>query len=267
MSRLHIAITLSLVLGAAACSDTKDQMPPPEAAARTADADVRRDVSLPPTAQRPNAPRNIETKTPPAPPTQRPVAPRPSAPAAISPPAPLPVRTLLTGTPVNATIQDGLSSRTNKPDEIVHAVTANDVTDANYQVVIPAGSAVELRIVALEPGSDQVRPAGRLDLAVVSVVVNGRTYPVNATIGPIPHTMQGRGITTDEAARVAGGAAIGAVIGQVIGKNTKGTVIGGAVGTVAGGVVAARYALRDVIVAPGTAIVLSLTSPLEVVVR
>lgn len=60
---------------------------------------------------------------------------------------------------------------------------------------------------------------------MTSVAVRGKTYPLSATIGPIPHTMKGRGITKDEAA---------------------------------------RYAYRDVIVASGAKIVLTLTQDLVV---
>ena len=182
--------------------------------------------------------------------------------------APAPAERLLaSGTRVEATIQDALSSRTNKAGETLRATVSGDVVDARGGVVIPAGSAVSLTIAQLEPGSDQVRPEGRLSLVVNSVTVNGRTHPVTATMGPVPHELKGRGVTTDEAARIGAGTAIGAVVGQVIGKNTRSTVIGGAVGAVAGTAVAVRYAYRDVIVAAGTAITFTLTQPLNVSTR
>jgi len=176
-------------------------------------------------------------------------------------------RSLASGTRVNATIQDALSSRTNKSGESVRAIVSGDVADARGNVVIPAGSTVTFTIDKLEPGSDQVRPEGRLQLIVSSVTVNGQTYPLDATLEPVPHHLVGRGITTDEAARIAAGTAIGAAAGQVIGKNTKGTVIGGAVGAVAGGAVAVRYAYRDVVVAAGTPVVFTLAQSLNVSAR
>ena len=173
-------------------------------------------------------------------------------------------RSLASGTRVDATIQDALSSRTNKPGETVHATTSSNVSDARGNVVIPAGSTVLLTIAQLEPGSDQVRPEGRISIVVSSVTVNGQTYPLEANLEPVAHHMQGRGITKDEAGRVAAGTAIGAIAGQVIGKNTKSTVIGGAIGTVAGGAVAVRYAYRDIIVSAGTPIVFTLAQALNV---
>lgn len=262
MSRHHLSLVIAFAISTAACSDSKESAAADTAGTpRPVDADVRRDAPLlsadpkaapkaRPAATAPVAPTGAAPRTPAL------AAPRPSAPA-------LTARSLDVGVAISASIQDELSSRTNKPDEIVRAVTSANVNDWNGKLVIPAGSPIALRIVKLEPGSDQVRPEGRLELAVVSVVVNGTTYPLTATLGPIPHTMKGRGITTDEAARVAAGTAVGAAIGQIIGKNTKGTVIGGAVGAVAGGAAAARYAYRDIIVAPGTAVTITLTGPFE----
>jgi len=197
-----------------------------------------------------------KTATPKAP--ARPVVRAPAAPAE---------RSLGTGTRVSASMQSGLSSRVNKSGELVRANVSSDIRDARGNVVIPAGSTINMTIDKLEPGSDQIRPEGRLMLNVNSVTVNGREYSVNASLDPVPHTMKGRGITTDEAARVAAGRALGAIVGQVIGKIQKGTVIGGAVGAVAGGAVAAKYAYRDIIVAPGAPITITLNQSLTVAAR
>jgi hypothetical protein len=176
-------------------------------------------------------------------------------------------RLLASGTRVDASIQEALSSRTNKAGQTLRAVVSLNVKGAGGGVVIPAGSTVTLTIAQLEPGSDQVRPEGRLSLVVSSVTVNDQTYPVTANLEPVPHILQGRGITTDEAARIGAGTAVGAVAGQIIGKNTKSTVIGGAIGAVAGSAVAVRYAYRDVVVSAGTPIVFTLTQSLNVSAR
>ena len=176
-------------------------------------------------------------------------------------------RDLASGTRVTATIQQGVTSRTNKAGETVLAIVSQNVTDAKGRVVIPAGSNVTLRIDQLEPGSDQVRPEGRLSLAVASVTINNETYPLDATLEPVAYHFEGRGITKDEAARIGAGTAVGAIAGQVIGKNQKSTVLGGAIGAVAGTAVAVRYAYRDVVVSAGTPIVFTLTQPVTVAAR
>ena len=175
--------------------------------------------------------------------------------------------TIGAGTRIEVEVSDALSSRVNKPGETVRTTVRSDVMDERGKVAIPAGSRVVLEIVQLEPGSSQVRPEGRLVLEASSIAAAGTTYPLVATLGDIPHEMVGRGITTDEAARVGAGTAIGAVVGQAIGKNTKSTEIGGAVGAIAGTAVAVRYAYRDVVVRAGTVIVLTLVKPLEVSAR
>jgi hypothetical protein len=176
-------------------------------------------------------------------------------------------RTVGAGTRISATMQDALSSRTAKPGERTQATVSRDVTDSQGNVGIPAGSIVSVTIDQLEPGSDQVRPEGRISFSVNSISVRGQSYEIAGDVDPVAHTMKGRGITTDEAARVGAGAAVGAIVGQAIGKNQKGTIIGGAVGTVAGGAVAARYALRDIIVAAGTPITFTLSKAVTVAAR
>lgn len=176
-------------------------------------------------------------------------------------------RSLDAGTRVGATLQTALHSRTNKAGETVRAVVSANVTDARGRVVIPAGSNVLLSVVQLEPGSEQIRPEGRLVLAVKSVEIDGVTHPISGTLAPIAHHFEGRGITKDEAARIGAGTAVGAVAGQVIGKNTKSTVLGGAIGAVAGTAVAVRYAYRDVVVSAGTPISFTLANTLTLAAR
>lgn len=173
-------------------------------------------------------------------------------------------RTLASGTRVEAAIQNSLSSRINKAGETLQASVTSDVKNAHGVVVIPAGSSVVLTIVQLDPGNDQIRPDGRLALAVNSVMVKGDVHAVTAELEPVAHHLEGRGITKDEAARIGAGTVIGAVAGQVIGKNTKSTVVGGAVGAVAGTAVALHYAYRDVIVSAGTPIAFTLTQALSI---
>ncbi len=171
-------------------------------------------------------------------------------------------RTLAAGTRIDATTEDALSSRVNHSGDVVRAVVGADVMDSYGRVVVPAGSRIALSVDHIDPGSDQSQPDGRLSLIVTSVTIDGTVVPISAHLDPIAHQMVGRGITKDEAARVAAGTAIGAIAGQVIGKNTKSTVIGGAVGAAAGTAVAVRYAYRDVVVPVGTPITLTLTEAL-----
>ncbi len=190
--------------------------------------------------------------------------PKGAGPAAVSRPGNVTstARALAAGTRIDATVEDALSSRVNHSGDVVHAVIGADVKDSRGRVVVPAGSRVALSVDHIDPGNDQNQPDGRLSLVVTSVTIDGKVVPMAARLDPVAHQMVGRGITKDEAERIAAGTAIGAVAGQVIGKSTKGTVIGGAVGAVAGTAVAVRYAYRDVVVSPGTPITFTLTEKL-----
>lgn len=175
-----------------------------------------------------------------------------------------PERSLESGARIDATIDNALTSRTDKVGETLQATISNDIKDNAGNVVIPSGSTAMLRISQLEPGSDQGPADGALSLIVSSITVNAQEYPVTATLDPVAHHMEGRGVTTDEAAKIGAGTVIGAVAGHLIGKDNKGTVIGGAVGAVAGTAVAVHYAVRDVVVSAGTPIAFTLSRSLRV---
>jgi Flp pilus assembly protein TadG len=112
-------------------------------------------------------------------------------------------RLLAFGTRIDASIENGFTSRTDTTGQTVTAAVKSDVKDARGNVVIPSGSMVTMTIETLDPGNDQIRPEGRLALVVNSVSVNGRSYPVTAELSPVTYQMVGRGVTKDEVARSA----------------------------------------------------------------
>jgi len=176
-------------------------------------------------------------------------------------------RTLVAGTQIEATIEDSLSSRHNKAGETVTATVSADVRDGRGHVVIPAGSALGLRIAELEPATNKSQDDGKIALDVPSVTVRGQVYRVSTRLDPVAHQLQGRGVTAGEAEKVGVGTAIGALAGRLIGGDTKGAVIGGAVGAGGGTAVAIHWASRDVVVSPGTHVVFSLPLALTVSTR
>lgn len=176
-------------------------------------------------------------------------------------------RTLVSGRPIEARIQDSLSSRHNKAGETLRATVSADVKDGYGQVVIPAGSAVGLRVAQLEAATNKSQADGKIALQVTSLTVRGQTYQVSSNVNSVPHQLVGRGVTAGEVEKAGGGAVIGAVAGRVIGGNTKGAIIGGVVGAAAGTAAAVHWASRDVVVTPGTPIVFSLDQALTVSAR
>ncbi len=174
-------------------------------------------------------------------------------------------RTAAAGTNVEVTIRDEISSKLYSAGHAVEGSVSNDVLDSRGNVVIPAGSPVEIEITKISPSEPgDTRGEGKLELTVTSINVNGTSHGERVVVSNIPHIMKGRGVTKGEATDVGVGAAVGALAGQLIGKNTKGTVIGGAVGAVGGAAVAVKGAQRDIIVAAGTHINFSLPNSITV---
>jgi hypothetical protein len=93
-------------------------------------------------------------------------------------------RTLVAGTLIEATIQDALSWRCNKPGATLTAIVSADVSNGRRWVVIPARSPVALRIAPAGRGpvTNKSQADVRIALDVTSVTVSGQAYPVSATV-------------------------------------------------------------------------------------
>lgn len=175
--------------------------------------------------------------------------------------------TLGSGALFNATIDSALSSRNDRVGTTFTATVSSDVKDDLGRVVVPAGSTLNLSITELEAANDKGTADGRITVMVNSVTVGNQTYPISATITAMEHTLTGRGVGAAEVEKTAAGAVIGGIAGRVIGGNAKGTIIGAVVGGAAGAVIAAQTANRDVVVAVGTPMVVTLNGPVTIAVR
>jgi hypothetical protein len=202
-------------------------------------------------------------------PAPAPAAPAPQ-PAPKPPPPPKPAAptsyTLAAGTGVTLSADDSITTRSAKAGDSFSATISENVRDGAGHVVIPAGSAVAGTIVSADPAPNP-RSSGKLELAVSSVTVRGRSYAVEGTVESKDTVMQGRGVTGADAAKVGGGAAVGAIAGKLLGKNAKGAVVGGIAGAAAGAVVASRSRDIDVVLPKGAAIRVKLTKSLTVSAR
>ena len=224
-----------------------------------------------PEAAPPQAPVTRPATNPPPRQNPRPATPRPQTPAPTpdpTPPAPTPnvaaaPWVLPAGTSITGSVTDSITSRRNKPGETVTARIPSDVRDQNGRVIIPAGSTARFTITALAPAENKSATQGTIVLQLTSLNVRGRDYPIGGSVTSVEHTLQGRGVTTGDAAKVGAGAAAGAIAGRILGGK-KGTVIGGVVGAAVGTGVAVETADRDVVVAPGAAIAFTLGEELVV---
>ena len=181
-------------------------------------------------------------------------------------PSDLPVSfTVPAGTHLDLTINDELSSRNNKPGDTFSAKVATDVRDASGTIVIEEGSTVNGSVVAVKPAPNRRTP-GTLTIALSTVELNGKTFPIRATVDSVQREYRKQPISGKDAAKVGIGAAAGAVIGQVISKNTKGTVIGAVVGGMAGAGVAAETKDVDIVIPDGSHILVTVTEPMKVAI-
>lgn len=170
-------------------------------------------------------------------------------------------RSLAAGTTITATTNSRISSATNKAGETLTATVASDVKDGSGRVVIPAGSTVHLRITALHESENKSDETGTLALAVQSVEINGKSYPLDGTVH-VRRTLVGRKTNINDVAKVGAGAGVGAVAGRVLG-GSKGTVIGGVLGGAVGAQRAVETKDRDVVVPSGSTARIELTSRFE----
>jgi hypothetical protein len=173
--------------------------------------------------------------------------------------------TVPAGTKIDLTINDELSSRKNKPGDTFSAKVENDIRDPSGNAAIAAGATVNGTVVAVKPAPNRRTP-GTLTLAVSTIEMDGKTFPIRATIDSVKTEYRKQPISGRDAAKVGVGAAAGAVIGQIISKNTKGTVIGAVVGGMAGAGVAAETKDMDIVVPDGAYLQISVTEPLTVAV-
>lgn len=260
MTRTHTWTRLAVTLGMAALAACAKG---DQAGQQSADSTAR-DLTLAPTdstAALNDAP--APTPEPQPTPTTPPPPSRPPAPKPKPTPAAPATRTAAAGTFLDLAVGDSLSSKFTKAGDPFAAAVVEDVKDAQGRVVIPAGSTVHGSVVDVKPAPNPSTP-GTMTLALSSVTVGGRHYPIEARIDSIETVRQGRGVSGGDAAKVGGGAAAGAILGRVIGKNTKGAVIGGILGGIVGAGVAVQSKDSDIVLPKGAHINASLTAALTV---
>jgi hypothetical protein len=230
----------------------------------------------PSVVEREPAPRRAPAEIP------RRQAPAPQPVAETPPPQPQPINALPTPTPapivapaaapseIGAGVNFGLTSgskvcsNTNMPGDKLVATLNETVTGTNG-AIIPAGSTVVLEITSVTPGENA--ESAQVGFRVRSVVVNDKTYHVDANVTPMAPLEKSKVADGDPNAdkkKVIGGAIAGAILGQMIGHNTKGTVIGAAAGAAAGAAVAKSGEKWQACLPAGAPLRLTLNAPLVI---
>jgi hypothetical protein len=144
------------------------------------------------------------------------------------------------GTEIDATLQEDLSSKTNKTGDTFTAVIAQDVKASNGQVAIPAGTVVNGEVTEAEQGKTlpTVRGRGRLNFHFRDMTFpSHRSFPITATLVSVKGKATGSegevtsGTSGKTAAKDVGiGAGLGTVAGLIFGSALKGLAIGAIAG-------------------------------------
>ncbi len=207
-----------------------------------------------------------ENEAPPEPPEEEPAPPAPvvraapePAPAPAPPPPPQPVRiTIPAGTVITVRTVDSIDSSVNHPGEEFAATVESPVVEGN-RVVIPHNSDARIRLVNSR-SAGSIKGRSEVEVALVSVTVAGRNYPVESGI----FQQQGASRGKRSAKVIGGGAGLGALIGAIAGGG-KGAAIGAAVGAGGGTAVQAATKGQRVKVPPETKLDFTLQRPVTVV--
>ena len=146
------------------------------------------------------------------------------------------------GTELDMRLEQALSSDTARVEDRFEATTAVDLRE-NGRVLIPAGSRVRGVVTAVRDAG-RVERKGELQLSFDQITVNGRSYPMRATL---TEALEAGGYRED-AGKIGAGAAVGAILGGILG-GVKGAITGILIG--GGGVVAATEG-EDVNLPAGT---------------
>jgi hypothetical protein len=161
------------------------------------------------------------------------------------------------GTVLEVTLDQSVSSKTNNEGDHFDASLAAPVT-AGDKVVLPVGTKVT-GTVTLAHSAGRFKGNAALGLALDSIIVNGKAYPVQAT--SVEQAGKGRGKRT--AVGAGGGAALGAIVGALAGGG-KGAAIGAAAGAGAGTAGAAFTGKRDIDFPAETRLSFKLTQPASI---
>ncbi len=165
--------------------------------------------------------------------------------------------TIPDNTAMNVTLNTALASDTSRVEQTVNGTLASPV-EVDGETVIPAGSALSGHVTNV---AESAKVKGRAELAFrfTTLTVGAVTYDIDTK----PLTYVAEGTKKDDAVKIGVGAAAGSVIGAITGGK-KGAAIGAAVGAGAGtGVVLATDG-KEIRLAEGRKLTVSLTNPLTI---
>jgi hypothetical protein len=166
------------------------------------------------------------------------------------------------GTQVSVRSEETIDSATAVEGQTYAAEIADDVLDANGDVVIPHGSNAQIVIRSASKGG-RFRGASDLVLDLKSITVEGQQYSISTT-DLKESGKQGLGANTRTAEYTGGAAALGAIIGAIAGGG-KGAAIGAGAGAGAGAVTQVVTKGAAIRVPAETVLTFKLDKPVQIV--
>jgi hypothetical protein len=157
------------------------------------------------------------------------------------------------GTEFDVRLQQSLSSETAQVEDRFEATTMVDLRDGD-RMLVPAGSVMR-GVVSSVNKAGRVERKGSMTVAFDQITIDGRNYPVRATV---TQALESEGIK-GEAGKIGAGAGVGAIIGGILG-GLKGAMAGILIG--GGGTIAATEG-KDVDLPAGTVLRVRLDSGLN----
>ena len=166
------------------------------------------------------------------------------------------------GTKVAVRTEDTIDSGKAAEGQTYAAEVADDVLDANGDVVIPRGSNAQIVIRSASKGG-RIRGASDLVLDLQSVSVEGQEYMVS-TVDLQQKGRSGVGANKRTAEMTGGGAALGAIIGAIAGGG-KGAAIGAGAGAGGGALTQVLTKGGSIKVPSETVLTFQLDKPVKIV--
>jgi hypothetical protein len=157
------------------------------------------------------------------------------------------------GTEFDVRLATTLSSKTAQVEDRFEATTMVDLRDEQGRVLVPAGSTMRGVVSSVNKATRTDRK-GSMTVAFDRVTINGRAYPIRATV---TQAIESEGIM-GEKEKIGIGAGAGAILGAILG-GAKGALAGILIG--GGGTIAATEG-KDVELPVGTVLRVRLDSPL-----
>ena len=172
-------------------------------------------------------------------------------------PAPPPPVVIPAGTSLVVTMDQAVSTKTNKKGEAFASSLAEPVNMGGKEILAVGTKATGTIVESKQAG--KVKGSATLALSLDSLTVRGTRYNIQSALSE--ESTKGRGKRT--AVGAGGGAAGGAIIGAIAGGG-KGAAIGALVGGAAGTAGAAFTGNRDIELPAETRLQFQLTQPLTV---